>query len=158
MDVSKNEKVCVSGNVFHRDVCLNGWKKGTGSKMLWDVYTKYKPAEFDSVKVLTMFTTAPSNIMSKKPVRTLEDIKGMSLRASGGAGAFIALVIAAIRKQMSVKQFVGAVTFVVASIAKDVPMKDVYKGVSIFTPAFIVCIILLMLFPAIATYLPSLLK
>jgi len=53
---------------------------------------------------------------------------------------------------------VGAVTFVVASMAKDVPMKDVYKGVSIFTPAYIVCIILLMLFPAIATYLPSLLK
>ncbi len=53
---------------------------------------------------------------------------------------------------------VGAVTFVVASIAKDVPMKDVYKGVSIFTPAYIVCIILLMLFPAIATFLPSLLK
>lgn len=53
---------------------------------------------------------------------------------------------------------VGAVTFVVASIAKDVPMKDVYKGVSIFTPAYALCIILLMLFPAIATFLPSLLK
>jgi tripartite ATP-independent transporter DctM subunit len=53
---------------------------------------------------------------------------------------------------------VGAVTFVVAAMAKDVPMKEVYKGVSIFTPAYIVCIILLMLFPAIATYLPSLIK
>ncbi len=61
----------------------------TGSKMLWDLYTKYKPAEFESVKVLTMFTTAPSNIMSKKPVRTLEDVKGMSLRASGGAGEIL---------------------------------------------------------------------
>lgn len=53
---------------------------------------------------------------------------------------------------------VGAVTFVVASMAKDVPMKEVYKGVSIFTPAYIVCIILLMAFPKIATLLPSLLK
>jgi TRAP-type C4-dicarboxylate transport system substrate-binding protein len=61
----------------------------TGSKMLWELYTKYKPAEFEPVKVLTMFTTAPSNIMSKKPVRTLEDIKGMSLRASGGAGEIL---------------------------------------------------------------------
>jgi C4-dicarboxylate transporter, DctM subunit len=43
-------------------------------------------------------------------------------------------------------------------MAKDVPMKEVYKGVSIFTPAYIVCIILLMLFPEIATFLPSLMK
>ncbi|OHB51495.1 MAG: C4-dicarboxylate ABC transporter substrate-binding protein [Planctomycetes bacterium GWF2_41_51] len=61
----------------------------TGSKMLWDLYNKYKPAEFEQVNVLTMFTTAPSNIMSRKPVRTLGDIKGMSLRASGGAGEIL---------------------------------------------------------------------
>lgn len=53
---------------------------------------------------------------------------------------------------------VGAVTFVVASMAKDVPMKEVYKGVSIFTPAYIICVILLMIFPKIATFLPSLMK
>ncbi|MEN6384315.1 MAG: TRAP transporter large permease [Phycisphaerales bacterium] len=53
---------------------------------------------------------------------------------------------------------VGAVTFVVASIAKDVPMKEVFKGVSIFTPAYIVCIILLMMFPKIATFLPNLMR
>jgi TRAP-type C4-dicarboxylate transport system substrate-binding protein len=56
-----------------------------GSQVLWDLYNKYKPAEFAQVKVLTMFTTAPANIMSKKPIRTLEDIKGLNLRASGFA-------------------------------------------------------------------------
>ncbi|MEN6384317.1 MAG: TRAP transporter substrate-binding protein [Phycisphaerales bacterium] len=61
----------------------------TGSKMLWDLYNKYKPAEFEQVEVLTMFTTAPSNIMSQKPIRTLEDVKGKSLRASGGAGEIL---------------------------------------------------------------------
>jgi TRAP-type C4-dicarboxylate transport system substrate-binding protein len=61
----------------------------TGSKMLWDLYTKYKPAEFEQVQVLTMFTTAPSNIMSQKPIKTLEDVKGKSLRASGGAGEIL---------------------------------------------------------------------
>jgi TRAP-type C4-dicarboxylate transport system substrate-binding protein len=55
------------------------------SLVLWDVYAKYQPEEFAKVKVLTMFCTAPSNIMSKKPVRTLADIQGMPLRASGGA-------------------------------------------------------------------------
>lgn len=61
----------------------------TGSLILWDLYKKYKPKSFDKVKVLTMFTTAPANIMSKKPVRTLEDIKGMDLRASGGAAQIL---------------------------------------------------------------------
>ena len=36
-----------------------------------------------------MFTTAPTNIMSKVPVRTLDDIKGLDLRASGGAAAIL---------------------------------------------------------------------
>jgi len=59
------------------------------SLTLWDIYNKYKPKEFADVKVLTMFTCAPSNIMSKNPVRTLGDIKGMDLRASGGAAQIL---------------------------------------------------------------------
>jgi TRAP-type C4-dicarboxylate transport system substrate-binding protein len=57
-----------------------------GSLVLWDLYQKYQPESFKQVKVLTMFTTAPSNIMSQKPIRNLDDIKGANLRASGGAG------------------------------------------------------------------------
>ena len=33
------------------------------------------------MKVLAMFTTAPANIMSKVPVRNLEDIKGLDLKS-----------------------------------------------------------------------------
>jgi len=60
-----------------------------GSLVLWDLYKKYAPEAFSKVKVLTMFTTAPSNIMSKIPIRTLEDIKGVDLRASGGAAQIL---------------------------------------------------------------------
>jgi TRAP-type C4-dicarboxylate transport system substrate-binding protein len=60
-----------------------------GSLVLWDFYKKYKPEAFAQVKVLTMFTTAPANIMSKKPVRNLSDIKGLDLRASGGAAQIL---------------------------------------------------------------------
>ncbi|MFP3928833.1 MAG: TRAP transporter substrate-binding protein [Desulfobacteraceae bacterium] len=59
------------------------------SLVLWDIYQKYQPEAFSKVKVLTMFSTAPSNIMSRNPVRTLEDIKGMDLRASGGAAQIL---------------------------------------------------------------------
>ena len=60
-----------------------------GSLVLWDLYKKYKFEPFGQVKVLTMFTTAPSNIMSKVPIRNLNDIKGVSLRASGGAAQIL---------------------------------------------------------------------
>ena len=55
------------------------------SLTLWDLYLKYKPEAFSKVKVLTMYTSGPSNIMSKVPVRNLADLKGLDLRASGGA-------------------------------------------------------------------------
>ena len=55
------------------------------SLTLWDLYNKYKPKSFDKVKVLCMYTSGPSNIMSKVPVRSLADLKGLDLRASGGA-------------------------------------------------------------------------
>ncbi len=60
-----------------------------GSLALLNLYKKYKPAPFAKVKVLAMFTTAPTNIMSKVPVRNLADIKGLDLRASGGAAQIL---------------------------------------------------------------------
>ncbi len=54
------------------------------SLTLWDIYNKYRPKEFADVKVLTMFTCAPANIYAKVPVKNLEDLKGLQLRASGG--------------------------------------------------------------------------
>jgi len=60
-----------------------------GSLVLWDLWKKYQPAEFAPVKVLTMFTTAPTNIMSKVAVRNLGDLKGLDLRASGGAAQIL---------------------------------------------------------------------
>jgi len=53
------------------------------SLTMWDLYQKYQPEEFKDVKVLTMFTSAPSNIMSKMPIKQLSDLKGIEFRASG---------------------------------------------------------------------------
>lgn len=61
----------------------------TGSLVLLDLYNKYQPKAFDKVKVLTMFVTAPANIMSKSPVAELSDLKGLDLRASGGAAQIL---------------------------------------------------------------------
>jgi TRAP-type C4-dicarboxylate transport system substrate-binding protein len=60
-----------------------------GSLALWDLYEKYKPEAFSKVKVLAMFTTAPSNLMTQIPIRNLGDIKGVPIRASGGAAQIL---------------------------------------------------------------------
>ena len=56
-----------------------------GSRILLELYEKYQPEAFKDVVVLTMFTNSPGNIMSKIPVKSLADLKGLDLRASGGA-------------------------------------------------------------------------
>jgi len=53
---------------------------------------------------------------------------------------------------------VGATTYVVAGMARDVPIKDVFRGTFYFLPAYFICVILLMIFPALVTYLPGLIR
>ena len=53
---------------------------------------------------------------------------------------------------------VGATTYVVAGMAKDVPLEKVFKGVAFFLPAYIVCIFILLVLPEIVTFLPNLLR
>lgn len=53
------------------------------SLTLMDLFNKYKPESFAQVKVLSMFTCPPANIMSIDPVRSLDDLKGMEIRAAG---------------------------------------------------------------------------
>ncbi len=53
------------------------------SQVLFDLAEKYKPKEFEKVKIVTLFTCPPTNIMTSKPVRTLKDLKGTELRVAG---------------------------------------------------------------------------
>ncbi|MCK5165120.1 MAG: TRAP transporter large permease subunit, partial [Desulfobacula sp.] len=53
---------------------------------------------------------------------------------------------------------VGATTYVVGGMAKDVPLEKVFKGVAYFLPAYIICVILMMLFPKVVLFLPNLLN
>jgi tripartite ATP-independent transporter DctM subunit len=51
---------------------------------------------------------------------------------------------------------VGATTYVVGGMAPDVPLQKVFKGVAYFLPAYLICIAILMAFPALVTFLPGL--
>jgi TRAP-type C4-dicarboxylate transport system substrate-binding protein len=53
------------------------------SLTLFDLIEKNKPKEFAQVKVLTLFTCPPTNFMTKTPVKSLADLKGLELRVAG---------------------------------------------------------------------------
>jgi C4-dicarboxylate transporter, DctM subunit len=53
---------------------------------------------------------------------------------------------------------VGATTYVVGGMAGDIPLEDVFRGVAYFLPAYIVCILILMIVPEIVTFMPHLLR
>ncbi len=53
------------------------------SLALYDLIEKYNPKEFGQVKIITLFTCPPANIMTIKPVKSLKDLKGLELRVGG---------------------------------------------------------------------------
>ncbi len=59
----------------------NGW---VATKVANDFYQKFKPAEFNDVQVLYFHAHGPGVIFTtKKPVRQLEDLKGLVIRSTG---------------------------------------------------------------------------
>lgn len=48
-----------------------------------DVVEQLKPAELDDTEIMFIYGIAPGLLMTQKPVRSLEDLEGMQIRASG---------------------------------------------------------------------------
>ena len=53
------------------------------SLALYDLIEKYNAKEFEKVKIITLFTCPPANIMTIKAVKSLKDLKGLELRVGG---------------------------------------------------------------------------
>lgn len=85
--------------------CKDGYQ---GSMLANAFYKKFKPKEFDQVKVCFLTNAPPQAIAAKKPIRTMEDLKGLRTRAAGGV-------------ETSVLQALGTVPVAL-------PMPDVYDA------------------------------
>lgn len=58
-----------------------------GSEILWKLYEKYPEIqkEYEDVKVLLFYTSPPYTLITvDKPVKSMEDLKGMKVRMTGG--------------------------------------------------------------------------
>ncbi len=62
-----------------------GYKSGSqATKLINAYYKKFKPKEMDDVKILFLHAHGPGLLHTgKKPVRTMEDIKGLKIRSHG---------------------------------------------------------------------------
>jgi TRAP-type C4-dicarboxylate transport system substrate-binding protein len=74
----------------------NGYSLGyAATHAVNDFYQNFKPKEFDQVHLLALYGTGPQVVFTtKKPVKTLEDVKGLVLRSTG-VGASIAKALGA---------------------------------------------------------------
>jgi TRAP-type C4-dicarboxylate transport system substrate-binding protein len=61
-----------------------GYEKGNQATVLANEYfAKFKPKEFDDVKIMYFHAHGPGVVHTKKPVEKLEDLKGLKLRCTG---------------------------------------------------------------------------
>jgi TRAP-type C4-dicarboxylate transport system substrate-binding protein len=60
-----------------------GYKNGyQASKLANAYYKKFKPKEFDDVKIMYLHGAAPGFVMTKKAIKTTADIKGLRIKAN----------------------------------------------------------------------------
>ncbi len=53
------------------------------SKVAWEGIKELQPEEVSDTKLLMVIATGPGDIFSKKPIKTLDDMKGLQIRATG---------------------------------------------------------------------------
>ena len=104
------------------------------TKVINDFYEKFKPKPFRKVKVMYFHAHGPGILHSKKPVRKLEDLKGMKVR-SYGFNAKMTSALGAVPVAMSqagvyeaLQKGVADATFSPAEVLKGWKQAEVVKS------------------------------
>jgi len=71
-------------------MCTPGFPSAkVAARVANEVVEKFQPKELADTHLLFIHTCAPMHIWSKKPVKTLEDLEGMEIRAGGPTGKLV---------------------------------------------------------------------
>jgi TRAP-type C4-dicarboxylate transport system substrate-binding protein len=57
------------------------------TKIAWEGIQELNPKEVQDTTLMMVFTTGPGNLFTKNPVRNLDDLKGLEIRATGLSAA-----------------------------------------------------------------------
>ena len=76
-------------------------------------------------------------------------------QALGFDPVWFTVVITLVTTMGAVTPPVGVNVYIVSGLAPDVPIGTIFRGVSIFLVAYVICLVLLMIFPGIALMLPK---
>lgn len=74
--------------------------------------------------------------------------------ALGFDPVWFTIVITLVTTMGAVTPPVGVNVYIVSSMSPDIPIGTIFRGVSVFLIAYVICIILLFIFPDMALYLP----
>ncbi|MCP4664871.1 MAG: TRAP transporter substrate-binding protein [Deltaproteobacteria bacterium] len=67
-----------------------GYPSGkVATRVINDFYNKFNPKELSSVKVMYLHAHGPGLLHSQKPVKKLEDMKGLKVRSTGSSAALV---------------------------------------------------------------------
>jgi TRAP-type C4-dicarboxylate transport system substrate-binding protein len=106
-----------------------------GSRVIWELYGKYLKQEYPGVKLFTLWTHEPGHVhMARKPVHTLEDLRGLRLRSPGPIQTALVRELGASPLTMPVPELYDALnrgmadgTVIGFSAVKDFKLYEVLK-------------------------------
>lgn len=108
-----------------------------------------------SVIVLYIFLGCVMNIVPMM-LLTLPSL-WPSIQAVGIDGIWFGVITVIVMEMGMITPPIGLNVFAMSSIASDVPMASIFKGILPFFLGMCLCVLLIILFPSIATWLPNLL-
>jgi TRAP-type C4-dicarboxylate transport system substrate-binding protein len=77
------------------------------SKLINAWYDKFKPKEYDDVKVLYLYASGPGNFATLKSINSINDLKGLKIRGAGDTAKIISAM---------------------GAVAVSIPLSDSYEG------------------------------
>ena len=72
------------------DLPLGSRTASIATRLVNDFYNKFKPKEFDDVKIMYFHAHGPAFVHTKTPVAKLEELKGMKIRGTGTTAKVVA--------------------------------------------------------------------